>query len=69
MTDNPALSAYVAKRLDIEAKLAALTEYCEEHFGETPDAINWSHVGTLSNVDSMLGRVLEFLGLETEKNA
>ena len=69
MPNPTALSHYVAKRLAIEAKLAALTEYCEDHFGETPDAINWSHVGTLSNVDNMLHHVFEFLGLETEKNA
>ena len=63
MTYNFAMSVYILHRLAIEAKLATLTEYCEEHSGETPDAINWSHVATLSNVDSMLRQVLEFLGL------
>ncbi len=44
-----ALEAFVAKKTQIDEMLNRLLDLSEDHFGVSPDDINWGHVGTLSD--------------------
>jgi hypothetical protein len=63
-TTQTAVDAYITKIGAITAKLAALTMAAESHFDESPDAINWGHVGTVTEIDNMLADVMQFAGVQ-----
>ncbi len=44
-----ALSAFTARKADIDAVLARLTALSGDHFGCEPDAMTWGDVGTLAS--------------------
>lgn len=54
-----ALQAFVAKKAEIDAMLARLHAISNEHFGYTPDEINWGHVGTIADYASLLKRITD----------
>jgi hypothetical protein len=57
MTDskqNEALSAFIARKAEIDAMLARLSALSEVHFDCTPEEINWGHVDTLAHYASLL---------------
>jgi hypothetical protein len=56
---DAALSAFVAKKAEIDAMLARLQGLSADHFNASPDAINWADVGTLDHYASLLKRITD----------
>jgi hypothetical protein len=49
-----ALAAFVSKKAAIDAMLARLQALSDDHFGYSPDDIDWGHVGTLEHYAELL---------------
>lgn len=59
-TDNTAaLSAFMAKKLEIDAMLARLQALSDDHFEAHPDKINWGDVGSLGHYAELLKRITD----------
>ena len=54
-----ALTAFMAKKAEIDTMLARLTALSADHFETNPDEINWGHVGTLSHYASLLKQITD----------
>lgn len=54
-----ALEAFVAKKKQIDEMLNRLLDLSEDHFGVSPDDINWGHVGTLSDYIQSLKQITD----------
>lgn len=57
-TKPTALDAYLARAAAIHIKLDRLQQLADDHFGHSPDAICWGHVGDLGRVDQTLDDLL-----------
>ena len=55
-TNDAALDAFLAAKNEIDAMLARLVAHSADHFGYSPEEVNWGHVGTL---DQYLARLRE----------
>ena len=59
MTTQPtALDTYLQRLPLILDKIEALRQLASDHFGYSPDAIHWGHVGDLGRVDQALDDLL-----------
>ncbi len=47
--NQAALAAFTAKKAELDAMLARLSAFSDEHFGLTPEEVNWGDVGGLSD--------------------
>jgi len=54
-----ALSAYIAKKGEIDAMLAHLQALSDEHFNCHPDKVSWATVGMLEHYASQLTRITD----------
>jgi len=54
-----ALSAFIAKKAEIDTMLARLASLSGDHFNCHPDEISWGHVGTLEHYASLLKRITD----------
>ena len=54
-----ALAAFVSKKAEIDAMLTRLQALSDDHFNDSPDEIDWGHVGTLGYYAEMLKRVTD----------
>lgn len=54
-----ALSAFIAKKAEIDAMLSRLSTLSDDHFNCTPDEINWGHVGTLASYANLLKQITD----------
>ena len=54
-----ALDAYIAKKIEIDTMLDRLKALSEEHFGYSPEEINWGHAGTLAHYAEVLKRITD----------
>lgn len=54
-----AIDAFLAKKAEIDTMLARLQTFSDEHFGASPDEVNWGHVGTLSHYAELLKRITD----------
>jgi hypothetical protein len=54
-----ALAAFVSKKAEIDAMLARLQALSDDHFGYSPDDIDWGHVGILEHYAELLRRVTD----------
>jgi hypothetical protein len=52
-----ALAAFVSKKAEIDAMLARLQALSDDHFGYSPDDIDWGHLGTLEHYAELLERI------------
>ncbi|NGQ93563.1 hypothetical protein G5V65_22075 [Rhodobacter sp. HX-7-19] len=43
-TNDAALDAFIAAKIEIDAMLARLAAHSADHFGHGPDEVNWGHV-------------------------
>jgi hypothetical protein len=43
-------------------KIEALRQLADDHFGHSPDAIHWGHVGDLGRVEQALDDLLAIFG-------
>lgn len=57
--NEDALAAFIAKKAEIDAMLARLTDLSAEHFNADPDTLHWGHVGDLEFYTSLLRRITD----------
>jgi len=67
--NETALQAFIARKTEIDAMLARLTQLSDDHFGADPDAITWGDVGTLSSYAEQLKRITDSAFKEGEHAA
>jgi hypothetical protein len=68
-TEATALDAFIAKKAEIDAMLARLSDLSDDHFNVTLDEVNWGHVGTLQSYVDLLCRVSDAAFKEGEHAA
>jgi hypothetical protein len=54
-----ALSAFMAKKAEIDEMLTRLQTLSDDHFNAHPDEINWGDVGTLEHYARLLKRITD----------
>jgi hypothetical protein len=54
-----ALSAFMAKKAEIDEMLTRLQTLSDDHFNAHPDEINWGDVGTLEHYAGLLKRITD----------
>jgi hypothetical protein len=54
-----ALDTFIARKAEIDAMLDRLKALSDEHFGYSPDEINWGHAGTLAHYAELLKRITD----------
>lgn len=68
-TNDAALAAFIAKKAEIDAMLARLQAFSEDHFGADPDQVNWSDLGSLEYQAHLLKQISDFAFGEGEHAA
>ena len=58
-SNDDALAAFVSKKAEIDTMLARLQSLSDDHFGRSPDEINWGDVGTLGHYAELLKRITD----------
>jgi hypothetical protein len=58
-SNEDALAAFVSKKAEIDAMLTRVQALSDDHFGYSPDEIDWGHVGTLGYYAELLKRVTD----------
>ena len=54
-----ATEAFIARKAEIDEILQRLRTLSDDHFGYTPDEINWGHVGSLVHYAELLKRITD----------
>ena len=54
-----ATEAFIARKAEIDEMLQRLRTLSDDHFGYTPDEINWGHVGSLVHYAELLKRITD----------
>jgi hypothetical protein len=54
-----ALAAFVSKKAEIDAMLVRLQQLSDDHFGNSPDEITWSHAEGLAHYAELLKRITD----------
>ena len=65
-TNDAALAAFIAKKAEIDAMLARLQAFSEDHFGADPERLNWSDLGSLEYQANLLKQISDFAFEEGE---
>jgi hypothetical protein len=65
-TNDAALAAFVAKKAEIDAMLARLQTFSDDHFGADPERVNWADVGSLEHQLNLLKQISDFALSEGE---
>ena len=65
-TNDAALDAFIAAKIEIDAMLARLMAHSADHFGYSPDEVNWGHVGTLNHYSAKLREITDMAFREGE---
>ena len=65
-TNDAALDAFIAAKTEIDFLLARLAAYSADHFGYSPDEVNWGHVGTLAHYRARLREITDMAFREGE---
>lgn len=58
-TNDAAMHAFIAATAEIDAMLARLAALSADHFGYSPEDVNWGHVGTLDHYRTRLREITE----------
>jgi hypothetical protein len=58
-TKGKALEAFIACKVEVDAMLARLAAFSDEHFGYAPDEIDWGYAGTLVSYAEPLKRITD----------
>jgi len=64
-----ALNVFIARKAEIDTMLERLKALSDDHFGYSPDDINWGHVGTLAHYAELLKRITDAAFKEGEHAA
>ena len=54
-----ALDTFIARKAELDAMLCRLKTLSDEHFGYSPEEINWGHAGTLAHYAEVLKRLTD----------
>jgi len=54
-----ALAAFMAKKFEIDERLARLQALSDDHFDRDPDRLNWGDVSDLEQYNSLLKRITD----------
>lgn len=65
-TNDTAMHAFIAATAEIDAMLARLAALSADHFGYSPEDVNWGHVGTLDHFSARLREITEMAFREGE---
>lgn len=57
--NEKALDAFIARKAEIDTMLERLKALSHEHFGYSPDDINWAHVGPLAHYAELLKQITD----------
>ena len=68
-TNDAALAAFIAKKAEIDAMVARLQAFSDDHFGADPDQVNWSDLGSLEYQAHLLKQISDFAFREGEHAA
>jgi hypothetical protein len=68
-TNDAALDAFIAAKNEIDAMLARLVAHSADHFGSSPEEVNWGHVGTLDHYRARLREITDMVFREGEHAA
>jgi hypothetical protein len=68
-TNDTALDAFIAAKIEIDAMLARLVAHSADHFGYSPDELNWGHVCTLEHYRACLREITDMAFGEGENAA
>lgn len=58
-TNAAALDAFIASKAEIDAMLSRLMSHSVDHFGSSPEEVNWGHVGTLDHYRARLREITD----------
>ncbi len=58
--NEEATSAFLRRVIAVQDLLGRLQARAENHWGVTPEGLDWGHVGTLAEVERLLRRAVEF---------
>lgn len=67
--NNAALAAFIAKKAEIDAMLARLQGFSDDHFGIDPERLSWSDLGSLEYQAHLLKQISDFAFGEGEHAA
>ena len=62
--NDQALVAFMTSMSEIQAQLALLTRYVDDHMEVLPDNIHWGHVGSVRRTLELLTDATQFLNLK-----
>lgn len=65
-TNDAALDAFIAAKIEIDEIIARLAALSADHFGYSPEGVNWGHVGTLDHYRARLREISEMAFHEDE---
>lgn len=68
-TNDDALDAFIAAKNDIDVMLARLAAHSADHFGYSPDEVNWGNVATLDYYRARLREIIDMAFREGEHAA
>ena len=57
--NTKAIEAFMARKKEVDAMLGRIQALSGDHFGYSPDDINWGHVGTLAHYVELLKRITD----------
>ena len=57
--NTKALAAFMTKKQDIDAMLARIAAFSDEHFQVAPDGVTWGDVGSLEDYAALLKRITD----------
>lgn len=67
ITKEPtALEEFLGRKNEIDAILARIQSFSDNHFDTAPDAVNWADVGSLTHVAGQLKEITDFIFDEGE---
>ncbi len=58
-TNDAALRAFIDAKAEIDAMLARLAALSADHFGYSPEDVNWGHVGTLGHYRARIREITD----------
>ena len=65
-TQEKALAAFVARKAEIDDRLARLRALSDDHFEVHPDEVTWGHVGDLGRYAELLEQITDIAFNEGE---
>ena len=65
-TNDAALDVFITTKAEIDAMLARLVAHSADHFGYSPEEVNWGHVGTLDHYRARLREITNMAFREGE---